>query len=541
MPRSVPMRLAGWVSGCLGVLAVAAFPAATGDAGESTLVLLHDVRDDGYTYVGNPVQFGYMLLDAEGRPTVHHNGRISVTQNDVLLYETSLEAGHDYNVLNTMTVAFPAPGPYKVRGEVPLAGSVVKTAEFEGFVFPVENGTSAQIHVDRTASGLNSGGLVHAGNTVQYDVWIEDGQGNLLPHTDALVEVRRPDDFWLLFRTHLHSHNEKMQFRYTFTQPGTYLLRAVGYNAFPDPEAPPFAPVSETQAVEVAVTTVQGGQNAPEKLPDATGSTPYKFLTTFDPYDHNTPFSRTVLSVVVHDGTTGFAVPHVNFEALLQDALGRTLFHSRTLHEYDGHFELTTNQLLPGQYTLTVNAAQKGWIHQEELPFLVGTVLPPEIALANAAGGVVVTAQGLEGVQSGTPTAVKFSASTLAGTPAMHSEIDFQIARTLWGPPILQNKVHTHDSGTFEVTLTFPEAGDYVLLVDPLTIHGDPTPQYFFGELGGRLAVPLSVKPGPAFPYRLPVEPETVTPAAERVLPGPAAAMGLLTALGVAALLGRRG
>lgn len=501
----------------LGLLA----PGVVAEPGEPAVFVLHDVPDNGYTYVGNPNTFGYVILDA-GRATMEHqDGKIVVTQNDVVLYETNVDSSHDYNGLNTFQIAFPMVGPYTVHAEVPLSGSVVLSDDFTGYVHPNPATTVATVDLETAVTG-------HAG---KFTVRVLDAAGAIVPHSDAIVEVRRPVDEWLLFRTHLHTHEEPMSFAYTFPANGEYLIRAVGYNAYPSEEGPWFAPVATTSKLTVGA----GDGVADADLKTATGTPPYKLLTTVDPQDKSSPFSRFTVSALVFDTKADDFVAHVNFEAAIVDATtGAVLYRSSSLHEYDGHYEATIHWPTPGAFKFIVNAVGKGWVQRAELPFTVSTATP---AGAPALGALVVDAQGLDALKSGEPQTITFSATTPLGTPATHSEIDYQVVRTAWGAPILANKLHTHEDGRFTMQATFPEEGDYLFVLDPVTIHGEITPQYYYGQVGGSLVVPFHVAAGPALPN---VAAPTVAPTlgAPKELPG--FELALLAGAALVALARRR-
>ena len=515
----------------LSALVVLGFVATSVPAkpGEATLYLLHDVPDDGYTYVGNPVHFGYVLLDADGTTSVHKQGKIKVTQNDVILYETDADASHDYDALNTFEIAFPVPGPYQVHVEIPGAGSVVPQADFSGYVWPNEDGVMAHVEIDMPDE-------VPDGTPIPITVKVTDHNGTLIPHSDAILEVRRPADEWLVFRTHLHTHEDAMKLFYIFPGTGGFLVRVVAYMAFPTAEGVHFAPVAATK--NVLVTDGQPGSGS-KGAPEAPTGTPssqdaYRLFLTIDPQASTTPWSRFVVSGLVYDVKNDRFLPHVNFEARIDDPVGFVVFQSASLHEYDGVYDAVINLPYASEYTLTLKATHQGWVGLATQKFTVAEVLPTDgTPLPSAAGAVIVKAQGLDALKSGLPSHIRFDAETVAGTPAMHSEIDYQILRTAWGPPLLQNKLHTHDSGSFEVDVTFPEPGDYLLVVDPVTIHGDVSPQYYYGQVGGKLTVPLKVAMGTPLPVELPPTEADGTDGlpVEQKLPG----FGLLAALGSAA------
>jgi hypothetical protein len=498
-------------------------PAASAAPGQPTLYLLHDVpgpndevkdADVGYTYVGNLNQFGYVLLDAQGRPTVHKDGVVRVVQNDIVLYETTLTSGHDYDALNTFQIAFPTTGPYTVYGEVPASGSVKTTAEFHGFVHPLVPTTNASVDVDVKLNGR------FAAITIQ----VLDAEGNMIPHSDAILEIRRPGDNWLVFRTHLHTHSDPMKAYYQFQQDGLHEVRVIGYNAFPTPDGDAYAPVVAKKAI-----TVSGGLSSGDHksaMPPAKGGDRYKLLTSVDPQAYTTPWSRFVLSALVYDAELDRFLPHVNYVATLTDPNGAAVFDSASLHEYDGVFDLTANLPAPGNYVLKVAASQGDWTGHAEVPITVSTAIP---AGPPAVGHLVVRATGLDRLTSGEPKRIQFAATSPLGTPATHSEIDYQIRRD--GVPVLQNKIHTHGTGTFQVDITFPDPGAYELHVDPVTIHGEVTPFYSYGQPGGRLTVPLTVAVGVPLPAIAPPTEEAPALGSPRELPGFEIALLFLAAL----------
>lgn len=512
-------------------MAASAAPGVTAQPA-SGLIALHEVADDGYTYVGNLNHFGYILLE-NGMTTVHKQGCIRVEQNGAVLYETTPDASHDYDALNTFAYSFARPGPYKVTMSVPSGecANAATVATVEGIV---EERPLETVDIELTGPPL-VGALIATPFTLE----INDANGTLVPHSDVLLEVRRPADRWLLFRTHLHIHDEPIEFCLAFPESDLYILELTAYNAYPSNDSRAYA--SEMELAEVQVTN-SGIPPATGCGPDADcpasmagGTTSPSLLATADPYDSNTPFSRSTLSAVALDPATDDFARHVNYEAFFVDyASCRTLFYSKNLHEYDGNYDLTVSWPHPGRYALIATANAETVIQ----PLTIAEVLPPGgIPAPTSAGAVIITAEGLDGFEALKVQRVKFDAKTVAGTAAQHSEIDFQILSTN-GRPILQNKLHSHGSGHFEIDLAFPWGGDYELRLDPLTIHGDPTPKYYFGDLGGSLSVPITVT-GPEYDYfpRLPSPPapnEANTHSEHYVLPGPGLAVALV---GVAACL----
>lgn len=530
-------------------LLLAGTPTAEAQSAQPRLLILHDVPDDGYTYVGNPVHFGYVLLTGEERTTVHKQGHIRVELDGVVLYETDgVDAAHDYDALNTFEIAFPTTGNYTVYAEVPASSGLTVNGTFSGHVVPAPTTPPAKLHALWPAEAV-------VGTPAIFEFVLQDDQGNNLNHTDVLFEVRRPGDQWLVFRTHAHYHGPPAtehgtmdhhaealpRIEYAFSSPGTYLIRLTGYQAFPTPEEHAFPPVSVTKEINVLPAPPSSTPSVPMMLPPAKGTSDYVLLTSYDLAKRDgpaSPFSRFVLSTLVYDTKTKQLAPHVDFAACLHDATGHQWFYSNSLHEYDGDFDLVLSQLVPGLYTLDVAAIKGEWVGRTTLTVTVAETLPP---LLTSAGALIVTAQGLDQLTSGMPQKLHFDAQSLAGTPAMHSEIAFQVVPggDPWGPPILGNKIHTHESGAFDVFVTFPKGGDYQLVLDPVTIHGEATPHYYFGAIGGELRVPLKVAQGSLLPGDIPPLPQATAPLMGHQLPGVSAWL-LIAAVGTLAFMRRR-
>ncbi|HLE47715.1 MAG TPA: hypothetical protein VI818_05405 [Candidatus Thermoplasmatota archaeon] len=466
--------------------AVAAFPTVVPENATAKLLILHDVRDDGYTYVGTPNQFAFVMITAEGATTVHKQGKITITQNGVKLYETQGGAGgfdtaHDYDAFNGFSFAFPTVGPYRVHAEIPNLVS----ADFNGYVAAVPNPVQAKVMIDGPTQASASA-------PTAFTVKIQDADGTAIPHTDALFEVRRTSDNFLLFRTHAHAHDDAMKLNYRFPEAGSYTVNVVGYIAYPEPAAPGFTPVTATRAV-----TVTGA--APPAAPAATAPSilvapaagPYVLLPTYDPDKVVGPFGNIRLNALVLTAENRTQASHVDFKATLTDPMGRTVFQSDTLHEYDGNLEVVTQNAVPGEYKLRVEAELDGWNGQTDLVF---RVVPPSGVYG--AGPILVDTPDLKALSAGTPSRLAFTMRTLAGTPHQHAEIDLQVLDAATGVPVLMNKLHTHMDGKFAIDYVFPTPGDYRLVLDAETVHADATPSYHYKQLGGKLVVPITVGTG---------------------------------------------
>lgn len=487
----------------LGFLSFASMNA--GAQAQPLVVGIHDVADDGYTYVGNPTNFGYALLTDQGGSNVHKNGQLRITQNGVLLYETmGMSNAHDYDALNPVFFAFPRAGPYEVVSSVSASSALVLNNTFAGHVHEALDPIVAKVKPDQ----MPKSAMVDEPTRFAFSLAAPDG--SLLEHTDALFEVRRADDNWLVFRTHLHSHKEAMALDYAFQEQGEFLVRIVGYQAYPSKTGVPFEPVTFTQnvvvSVEPAATFPRVSEPRTTSANSASSSSESSYvlvLTTDPPSTGGAPapvgmFGNVRLNALVFDPQTDALVPHVNFEATVVSSLGVSRFSSGSLHEYDGHLEVVDQEATPGTYTYEVTAKKGDWKETKAVQFSVtpaGPNAPP------GAGPTIITASGLDGIKAGVPQKIEFMAATLAGTPHAHSEIDLQVLRgDRNGPPILINKLHTHGDGKFGATITFPDAGKYTLIMDAETVHADATPRYYFEEIGKPLFVTLDVAPGIELP-----------------------------------------
>ena len=483
-------------------LAFAATPVA---AQAQPLVLnIHDVADDGYTYVGNPTNFGYVLLNDDGTSNVHKNGQLRITQNGVLLYETvGMSNAHDYDALNPVFFAFPREGPYEVASSVPASAALTINNTFTGHVHEATNLVKAKIDPEEIPTS------VAVNEPARFVFAITTESGTLLEHTDALFEVRRANDNWLVFRTHAHTHKEAMALSYAFPEAGDYVVRIVGYQAFPGKTDTAFEPVTFSKEV---TATFEPPINVPDtsaqKESSATtddSETPYLLvLTTDPPGTASAPptvgaFGNVRLNALVFDTVNKTLVPHVNFEASIASGVGVERFSSTALHEYDGHLEVVDQEGTPGTYTYEVTAMKGEWKQTKTIQF---NVVPTAGANAPPGAGVtIVTATGLDDIKAGVPQKIEFMAATLAGTAHGHSEIELQVLRgDRTGPPILINKLHTHGDGKFGATITFPDAGDYTLIMDVETVHADATPRYYFEEVGNAPIVALKVAEGVDLP-----------------------------------------
>jgi hypothetical protein len=486
---------------------LAALPAAAqqhghGPAG-SGVAIAHDLPPDGRAYAGGLAHFAVVILGDDAVPDFHQQVHARVTLNGGVLYETTPDSGHDYDGTHAFDVVFPETGSYAVEA---LDESGKALARFEGYVVQPAAGAST-LQVDGPEAAT-------AGQLARFTVRTLDGAGAIVPHSDALFEVRQGAA--LLFRAKTHTHTEEQVVQYAFPAPGTYTVCVTDYLAYPSgDDALEFAPQSVEREVTVAPGLPAAGAPAapnPGQARNAVvlGETRGGNLTlvgTFDPYTIVGPYTQARLSALVLDPATGSLVQHVDFKATLLGPGGQALFASETLHEYDGIFELATVQPLPGTYRLIVDASRGAWSGHVELAY---TVLPPALPVAvgvppqPGAGPVLFEATGLDGGKAGTPLSVGLYAHTLAGQPFPHSEVDAQVVDAA-GVAVLTTKLHTHDDGRFAFTAALPE-GAYTLRLSPFPLDPTATPAFHGPEVGTDPSFAFTVAPGPGFAGALPNE-----------------------------------
>lgn len=493
MSKSLPVAL------LLALLTLAAVASAQGHEhgnADSGVVIAHDLPPDGRAYVGGLAHFAVVYLGDDLAPDVHQQNRARVTLDGAVLFETTPDSGHDYDGVHGFDVVFPAAGSYAVEA---LDESGMVLARFAGTVVEPAAGAS-KLELEAQESAV-------AGEAASFTFRTVDGAGAIVPHSDALFEVRQGTA--LLFRAKTHTHTEDQVLRYAFPAAGTYTVRVTDYLAYPagsdDLEfapqtveatvtvspAPPAAGVPTLPAADAETNVVVEGESS-----NAT----YAIFGTFDPSTVVGPHTQTRLGVLVMDTAARQPVQHVNFVATLHGPTGQVLFSSETLHEYDGILELASTQPTPGTYHLTVDAERGDWTGHVELAY---TVLPPVEPVAldaepqPAVGPILFDVSGLDGATAGAPMAIELFGHNLAGQPFPHSEVDVQVLDAK-GVPVLATKLHTHSDGRFPFTAALPE-GSYTLLLAPFPLSPTATPMFYGPTVGSSLAIPFTVGAGPGF------------------------------------------
>lgn len=543
----------GAVLACMVVAALASLPAALAQAHEhgdsSGIVVGHDVPASGRVYVGDVAHFDILDLGADLSPDPHQQNHVRVSENGVVLMETTVDSGHDYDGVYTLDIVFPVTGNYTVEA---LDAMGMPLASFHGFVVAgprLDPGQGAVVEAKPVVTAPSSASL---GVPAVWTIDPLDAHGARLNHTDSLVELRQAGQ--VLLRTHLHTHNQRQSFSYAFTRPGQVDYQVTTYVSYPSPKAILFVPVVTSGTLTVGPAPDAAPTTNPDAIPTTapvaanpvivgtSTSDEYTLVGTYDPYDVVAAGMPQRLSVLVMDPATHAPLPHVDFAAHLVGPTG-VAFDSATLHEYDGIYELLATQAIPGQYTLVAQASYDAWSGHIEMPYTVtAPVMPVVLGIppTPASGLEILDVTGFQGMKAGEPTTLTFALHDAAGVPFPHSEIDVAIrnldAQAGAGPaPLLATKLHTHD-GSFQLTLNVPAPGSYRLDVAPLALDGQPV-VFRNAQLGADLATTIDVADGPGIPA-VPVDEASVPSApVAQVAPG-LGAVPTLTALAALAGLG---
>ncbi len=448
------------------VLVAVSLPSGLASEPGPRVVVTHETPEDGTTYVGNVNHFGWVLLGEDGAPAFHHDATVEITLNDQTIYKTEPSTGHDYDGVDEIQVAFPATGTYEVSVTIPTGDGEV-TDTFQGQVLPAPD-EPASLEVSGATEAVT-------GEPVRFTYEVVDSQLDRIPHSDVLVQIRDTEANKEVLRVHTHTHEEAQSFEHVFTEPGTYEIAFLGYQAFASPSATAFEPVRGVQTVTVEQGPAPAGLQAPSpptevplenRVDPGQNDGPYELWATYDPYTSVGTFGRIHLTTVVTDATTGDPVPHVDLDATLTGPDGTVLFESQTLHEYDGVFHLAAAYPTPGDYRLEVTAEKGAWTDTTTHTF---SVHPPVVPMA--AGPQYATLDRPDTIEAGTPTDLVVTATDEAGQPFDHSEMTVTLRDQATGLPILSDKVHTHGSGEFPITATFPTAGDYTVEVDGVDLE----------------------------------------------------------------------
>ncbi len=513
------MRLA-WSLLLLAFLATPPAAAQQHDhAAGSGVVISHDSNAAGYEFVGNLAHFGVLTLGDDLVPDFHEQNHIRVTMNGAVLMETTPDSGHDYDGVNLFDVTFPVAGTYTVAS---LDESGVMLAMFNGTVVDVPSKSHARAMLTFEAPSFMTPGVPATFSYGLHDGLHEDNV--LLNHTDAWFEIW--DTTGLVFRTKTHTHDEVQEISYTYLGPANRITaRVSAFQAYPGPAIAPFLPLADSVSIEVFPIATPGPlpSAGPAVVPDAPlenrvvtgeGGERYTLLGTYDPWTTVGPSTQLHLAALVMDPSTRQPAQHVDFRATLKDRVtGIEIFSSSSLHEYDGIWELTAQEPV-GEYVLEVTANRGNWTALMQMPFTVvppvAAVLPGEMLPSVAQPVEFVEVTGLDQLRSGVPFTLGLAIHDAAGNPLQHSEVDYQILDESFQVPLLTGKLHTHETGTFELTAAIPQ-GNYSLRLSPFALEPRPT-LLFYGppcvdvypassvpcHIGSE--IPFTVGPGSGFP-----------------------------------------
>ncbi len=484
----------------LGLLLALAVPAlGQHEHGDSSgIVISHDVPADGRTYVGDLSHFGVLDLGTDLVPDFHQQNHIRVTENGVVLFETTDDSGHDYDGVNTFTLAFPAEGDYMVET---LNATGAAQTMFMGQVHRLVPKT-LDLAVEAPASV--------APLTPAHIVITPSVDGKIANHTDSLVEVRQGAA--LLLRSHTHTHLEKQELDVAFPAPGTYTLRVTGYLSYPSSKAVPITPVTVEKTIMVSagvpapiagpslVQPVLGDPQNDRENAVVMGTTSggnYTLVGTYDPYVVVAPGTQQHIDLLVMDPITKAPLQHVNFEAEFGNPAA-LLFRSSSLHEYDGIYEFTAVEQVPGEYVLHAIATYGPWSGEITVPYIVAPPVTPAVLNTPptpAAGVELLSIGGFDGIVAGKTANLTLDLKDPAGFPLSHSEVDVQVVDER-NVAVLETKLHTHD-GHFAFRAAFP-AGTYTLRLSPFP--QDLQPVVFAGATPtAPLELPFTVAAGPGF------------------------------------------
>lgn len=498
------------------VLAAAPLAAAQShehQEGEGLAAVLHDGPPDGRAVVGGLTHFGFALLDG-GVPQTHRDAAFTVLQDGRVVFATT--DTHEYDGLFSFDVVFTRPGPY----EVWATSEGMTMGMFSGTVVERANETEAQVVVE-----LAAGDALPATSGFSATIAVVDAAGALIPHTDAIVELRERETQKLVTRARTHIHDAPMVLRQYLPRPGDYDMTVTAFRAFPSGRSADMHAIVTTVPVSVGPLPegagVQGvggiameGQQPLDPRGPTASADGYALHGMLDPQALVGVGNVARMSAILVD-ESGSPVQHVDFRFELRGPTG-LLFHSETLHEYDGVFEFAFVPAVPGGYTGALVAAY----NETELAIQFHAQAAPPAAPLDA-GAFRVTLEGLEGAAAGTPTNLTFGVFDDAGRPLTHSEVEVEV-RHDGEAAVYRFKLHTHDSGTTAATIVFPHGGPWEVFVEPIAL----LPQASLAA-PARFAVDVTDAALPA---------EDIVPLGDARRPVPALSLGPVLALVMASL-----
>lgn len=550
MPAAIA-AFAAILAGAALAAALLGLPAAAQEhehGSASAVIIAHDSNPAGYEFVGNVAHFGILNVGDDTVPDFHQQNHIRVLLNDAVILETTPDSGHDYDGVNLFDVVFPVPGRYSVQA-LDATGKVL--TQFDGTVVDLEPEAAHPAALSLTAPAT-----VAPGQSASYVYSLRGADNRIMEHTDAYFEVS--DDMGLLLRTKTHTHADEQRIDYAYMgRAPSFTVTLTAFVAYPGPGVTLVEPVSAETTVNViadpAPAPVAPGVPIVPDVPMMNAvvqgdAGTYQLIGTYDPWTTVGPSTQMRLTGLVLDRATHATVQHVDFKATLTArATGLALFTSDTLHEYDGIWEFASTQGV-GEYMLRLEAIRGDWTSTIDMPF---TVIPPALAvlpsgdtvpISSAAPQQFVSVTGLDGLAAGTAFDLGIRIADAAGNPLQHAEVDLQVLDQS-RIPVIATKLHTHDSGAYDLRATLP-AGTYSLRLHPFPLEPRPTFQFLAAECDAATPaicplteIPFVVGDGPG----LPPAKETTTQDAARASPAPGlVVMVVLAALALALRQSRR-
>lgn len=430
-------------------------------SGDGMAMVLRDGPDSGRAVVGGIAHFGFALLDPKGVPAVHRNAEFTVTQDGVTVFAT--KDTHEYDGLFSFDYMFTQPGAYTV------------TAMSDKMTTTVFNGT-AVMPVNESIAKVDFKGVTGTDNVLKGTLSIVDGAGQIIQHSDALLEFRAAGTNRLVARTHTHIHDAPIQFEQALPSlsptGGDFVLQVTAYKASASGKAPDLRAVLARFPIHVGAASTPilpqdpGMPGTLKPTGESAHSGDYTLYGMYDPQNQIAFGSPIRLSGLI-EGASMMPMPHVDFTFTMSGPRGE-IFSSKSIHEYDGVFEYLYVPEAPGLYdaVLTADAGAT----KLTVPYHV-QVLPPVSPLSMSAGPAVITAKGLDKLKAGEPTDISFHVAGANG-PIQHSEVDVTIAQKD-APALYQFKLHTHGSGDTKATVVFPTGGEWLVSIDGASTSPD--------------------------------------------------------------------
>lgn len=528
-PRRARVRRArvAVLAAALAVGLVVALTVAGSAAGDASVSILREPAD-GPARAGVPTTFTWLLLDGDGKPSVHHDAVFAIRHDGTTLLETTAETGHDYDGIDPYTVVFPRAGPYEAHVAVMDGdGGVLAEETVAGEVLPAPNRTAPAF--------LEAPGSVVAGEEVSFSYGLGSPE-DPVPGTDLRLKIHRAEDGFQEVELDTSAADGRHQVTYRFDEPGTYEVRVTGAGTGGDATTV----ATTTTSIEVSRAPSPPDEGPPTRRPlentvdEGEAGDAYDLYGTYDPYTSIGPHGRLRLGAVALDPGTGRPAEDVDYAATLTAPDGTTRLEVDDLREGDGILVVTVSPSTVGDHVLEVRAGKGDWSGSVDLRF---SVHPPAGALG--AGPQFTALAGPSEVEAGTPAAFAFEVADAAGTPLPHSEVDF-VARTGEGVLVAEGKLHNHEDGRFPVNVTFPAGGKATLTGSPETLQPAPTPYYYGPEPGTRPAFAVDVAPGEALD-RAAGEAGAGVAGGDDGLEAPLGPAAALAGLAVAAAARRRG